>query len=275
MPEINLSRIATSPAPLRLGYFLLNLSLLWLPFAVPLYLFMPDANLGSILALVVLYIEFIFLLRLWGKEVYQQPHILQNYGLIFSRRNGVDWLQGLAIGLILVFVLFSVEGWLGWLVWQQPSAIVLRQVVLSGIPTGIGFGFVEELLFRGWLLSELERDYSLSVAMWITTLIYAVAHFIKPLPDIINSLPQFFGLLLLGLILVWAKRRRKGRLGLSIGLHGGLVWGYYIIDVADLIKFTNVVPAWITGINNNPLAGMMGLVFLSGIAVWLRSGSKD
>ena len=54
-------------------------------------------------------------------------------------------------------------------------------------------------------------------------------------------------------------------LGISIGIRAGLVWGYYIVNVGQLIEYTNQVPVWVKGINGNPIAGVMGLVFLSGL----------
>jgi len=130
-------------------------------------------------------------------------------------------------------------------------------------------GFAEELVFRGWLLNEFERDYSLSVSLVVNSLLFAILHFIKPLPVIIETWPQFPGLLLLGLILVKAKRLCQNRLGISIGFHGGLVWGYYIINVGKLVKYSGSAPAWLTGINGNPLAGILGLGFLSVIVCFL------
>jgi membrane protease YdiL (CAAX protease family) len=262
-------RLAQLPVPFRLGCFVLTLLLLWSPVAVPIYFLVDDTNLESIITIVLLYGEFIFLVRLWGKYVYKQPKILQDYGLKFTRRNGADLLRGLVFGLIIVLALFGLEGLLGWLLWQ-PSQMSLPYLILEGLVVSLAVGFAEELLFRGWLLDELQRGYSLSTALWINALLFAALHFIKPLSEIIRTLPQFAGLFVLGLTLVWAKRWRRGRLGLPMGFHGGLVWGYYIINVGSLIKYTNTVPEWITGINSNPLAGAMGLVFLIGIALMVR-----
>ncbi|WP_066424394.1 CPBP family intramembrane glutamic endopeptidase [Anabaena sp. 4-3] len=267
--KTNLVNLAERPAPIRLGCFIFTLLLLWLPIAAPIYLLVRDANLVSILTMVILYAEFITLLRLWGKNVYQQPQILWDYGLEFTRRNGVELLCGLAIGLINIVILFGVQGFLGWLVWQQPT-ILLIKIIVEGFLVGLGVGFAEELLFRGWLLDELERDYRKSVALWTDALVFAALHFIKPLAAIIQTLPQFPALVLLGLTQVWGKRWRRGRLGLPIGLHGGLVWGYYMINVGGLIKYSGQVPDWVTGVNNNPLQGLMGVLFMSILALWMR-----
>jgi len=90
----------------------------------------------------------------------------------------------------------------------------------------------------------------------------------------LRTWPQFPGLLLLGLILIWGKRRCQNRLGLSIGLHAGLVWGYYIINIGELVRYSGSVPDWVTGINGNPLAGAIGLLFLSVLAVGMRQMSQ-
>jgi len=177
-------------------------------------------------------------------------------------------LRGLATGLITTLLLFGTEGALGWLVWQ-PQSIFLLRIIIEGLVSALAVGFAEELLFRGWLFDELQRDYPTSV-VWATAITFAVAHFIKPLAEIIRTLTQFPGVLMLGLLLVWAKRWRRGRLGLSMGLHAGLVWGYYIINVGQLIRYSHTVPDWVTGVNNNPLGGLIGLLFLSVLALWVR-----
>jgi len=89
MMKINLA-LSRSTAPIRVGCFVLCLLLLWLPLAVPIYWLVADTNLESILTLVILYVEFIFLLNLWGKWVYQQSKIFSHYGLEFTGLNGVN-----------------------------------------------------------------------------------------------------------------------------------------------------------------------------------------
>lgn len=272
MLKINFRRLASYAAPMRLAIFILVLLLLWLPVAAPIYLLVPDSNLVSILTLLVLYGEFIALVKFWGKQVHREPQIFQRYGLQGSRRNGMEWLAGLGGGLAIALSLFIVEGWLGWLVWRSPT-VFLPKLILEGWLSAVAIGFAEELLFRGWLLDELERDYRPSMTIWATGLIFALLHFIKPLAEVLRTFPQFPGLILLGIILVWAKRGSGGRLGLSMGLHGGLVWGYYIINVGQLTKYSGQVPDWLTGVDRNPLAGVMGLLFLSAIAWWMRQRS--
>ncbi|MFW6357675.1 MAG: CPBP family intramembrane glutamic endopeptidase [Chroococcales cyanobacterium] len=271
----NLSRIAFYPVPIRLGIFILTLLIIWLPLAAPIdFLLKDDPNLVTILTMGLLFIEFLFLLRFWGKKVYQQPHLHKSYGLEFSRKNGVELLNGLSIGILFTLALFAIEGIVGWVTFQTPSVSLLR-IVAEGLLSALGIGLAEEFVFRGWLLNELERDYSAKTALWIDAILFAVLHFLKPIEEVIRTFPAFPGLLLLGLTLVWAKRNHRGRLGISIGLHAGLVWGYYIVNVGELIQYSDTVSPWITGVDKNPIAGILGLLFLSILAYWMRQESSQ
>ncbi|MBW4525577.1 MAG: CPBP family intramembrane metalloprotease [Phormidium tanganyikae FI6-MK23] len=246
------------------------LLVMWLPLKIPIewavsiFYGATDAarNLASILTYIVLYAEFIVLVKLWGRFVYREP-LFRAYGLRQPRQSLRNFLQGLAIGLGSLLLMFALQGILGWVKWQVPANTFPR-ILLEGGLMAIAVGFVEELLFRGWLLNELDREYSPRVSLAVTSLIYALLHGIRP---------QLFALVILGSILVWAKRATRGRLGLSIGFHAGIVWGYYLVNVGQLVTVTNRVPAWVTGIDLNPLAGVVGVLALSAIALGMRSAA--
>lgn len=192
-------------------------------------------------------------------------------------------MLGLAIGSLSLLALFAVESCFGWLRWQSPSPQFIR-IAIEGLLVAIGFGIGEELIFRGWLLQELERDYRPFTALLANSIIFALLHYTKPIEGaivtllelpfdwsiVLRSLPQFPGLVLLGVLLVRAKRAGKQQLGLAIGLHAGLVWGYYLVNVGGLVEYGDRVPQWVTGINQNPLAGVMGMLALGGLLLNVR-----
>ncbi len=253
---------------MRLLFFVGVLSILWLPIAIPLYLLLErDRNLASILNYVLLFIDLLFLWRFWGKLVYQEADIFNRYGLVKSQRNGRELFQGLAIGFWFCLSLFITEALFGWIEVVSPS-VSLFKIVVEGLLSATGIALVEELLFRGWLLDELQRDYSKGISLWIGATVFALAHFIKPMEEIIRTAVTFPALMLVGMILILAKYRHGDRLGICLGIHAGLVWGYYIVDVGELINYTNKVPAWVTGIDGNPIAGIIGLIFLTGL-LWV------
>lgn len=272
--KFNPQTIAHYPVIKRLGIFVALLLLVWLPLAAPIYLLVADQNLVTIITLVLLYLEFIILLRWWGRAVYQEPKLMIKYGLEVSWINSRLILLGLGIGVALVTGMFIFQGSWGWIVWQPPGRN-FGQIIVEALLMSLALGTAEELLFRGWLWDELRRDYSFKVSLGINTLVFAVLHFLKPLEAMLRSLPQFPGLVLLGLILVWAKVRSHGQLGLSIGLHAGLVGGYYLINVGNLITYTGIAPDWVTGVGKNPLAGLVGLVFLGITAIMMRKNNGD
>lgn len=287
------TRLATLPFPLRLGVFFLTLAICWLPLAALLALIIRDANALTLVAMSLLFVEFLILLPWWARRVNGIITPLRHYGLVWTQQNGREFLEGLSLSVVGVFLLFGVQGALGWLQWQwpqpRPPVSLLEQVLFAGgsqlnagtlvgvaIAEGLLIGglvaLAEELLFRGWLLDELQRDYRPAVALAINSLLFATLHYLRPINEILQTFPQYLGLVLLGVMLVWAKWA-TGRLGLPIGLHGGLVWGYYMITVAQLVRYTGQVPDWVTGVGGNPLAGAIGFVFLLGLVtyVWGRS----
>ncbi|PZO42760.1 MAG: CPBP family intramembrane metalloprotease [Pseudanabaena frigida] len=232
---------------------------------------------------ILLYCGFLGLIWFWGRRISKYAHPFRYYGLSFTRKNGLDFLFGLGLGCATLIVFFCLQVSLGWLAvqtvtWQAPLPARLlpaigvyfvdwQGAIFPGLLTSVGVAFAEEMLFRGWLLSELERDYSKKTALISASLVFAILHFIKPLNVILATWSQFVGLMMLSMALVLARRRCDGRLGVSIGLHGGLVWCYYVVNTTHWLQPTGTVPNWVTGINGNPIAGVMGIVFLGAIAI--------
>jgi uncharacterized protein len=264
--ESRFKALGSRSAPLRLLAFFGLLLAIWVPIALPLAALIPDPNWDSIVTLLVLYGEFILLVRWWGRSVHGQPQMLRQLGLVWTRRNGRDWLLGWAIGVGAVAALVGIETLLHWVTWQEPPP-QFPQFVFEGTLIGAAIGFVEELLFRGFLLDELERDYSGRRSLWICSLLFAGLHFLKPLTW--RLIAPFPGLVLFSMILIWAKRRRRGRLGLSMGFHGGLVGSFYWVNVSNLIQ--SQVPDWLTGIDKHPFAGLLGFSLLAAIG-WVMRG---
>jgi hypothetical protein len=47
-----------------------------------------------------------------------------------------------------------------------------------------------------------------------------------------------------------------------------------MINIGQLVRYSASVPDWVTGVNGNPLAGAIGLLFLSVLAVGMRQMSE-
>ncbi|NJM98983.1 MAG: CPBP family intramembrane metalloprotease [Phormidesmis sp. RL_2_1] len=268
----------------RILVFLVVLALPWLPGFVLLSWLGNAFNISGatgILSLVLLYAGFLWGLPRWGQRIHHWRKPFRHCGLIFQAQTVRDLAIALVIGVMGVFALFGLETLLGWASPTQPSPLLYRFVV-EGLAMALSVGFAEEMLFRGWVLAELEKNYSSTPSLIMSALFFAGTHFIKPWAEIVRTFPQFFGLLALGLALVWARRTQTPTLGRSpirnlpaqgatrigypIGLHAGLIWGYYIVNVGGLSQYTGLVPEWVTGIDSNPLAGALGIILLGLIA---------
>ena len=109
-----------------------------------------------------------------------------------------------------------------------------RKDVFKALLRGVGVGFAEELLFRGWLLGELEfrfasKAWGKSLALVLQALVFSLAHtrFNLPLASLCGLLG---GLTLLGLALGLQRRADAGLIWGAVALHGGLVGGWFVLN---------------------------------------------
>ncbi|NMF84018.1 type II CAAX endopeptidase family protein [Nodosilinea sp. P-1105] len=264
------SKLAKSSSPVRVFAFLGLVATVWAPAALPLYWLSAQGRLpgGDLFPTALLYLVFLIVLPRWQRRVHGvvQPWRQIGFAGLKPLLRGMG-LGGI-IGVLSLALLVLVQLGLGWARLRPDLGWGLVGIGLAGAITAFAVGWSEEILFRGWLLWELEQGCSLRWALAISSLIFALAHFIKPLDVLLAMLPQFVGLLLLGIVLVWARRipldsAATTGLGHPVGLHSGLVWGYYLVNVGHLITPTGAVPAWVTGLDDNPLAGLLGLALLS------------
>ena len=264
------NQLAKLSPPVRVFAFLGLVLAVWTPFALPLYWLSAQGRLlgGDLFPTALLYVVFLIVLPRWLQRVHGVVRPWRQVGFAGLK----PLLRGMGfggiIGILSLGLLVLVQLGLGWAQFRTDIGWDLVGIGFAGAITALAVGWSEEILFRGWLLWELEQGFSLSWALTISSLIFALAHFIKPLDVLLAMLPQFLGLLLLGIILVWARRipldsAATTGLGHPVGLHSGLVWGYYLVNVGQLITPTGAVPAWVTGLDDNPLAGLLGLALLS------------
>lgn len=140
--------------------------------------------------------------------------------------NGSDWWGVFAgMGLQVVIALVTAP----FIVWFWPdgppsqgvadvagsSETVLEQLaVLAAV--AVGAPLVEEIIFRGMLLSILVRSLSRWPAILISAAIFSAVHLLDP-----NAIAVIPGLFLLGVVLGWVALRR-GNLSLAIAMHSGI-----------------------------------------------------
>ena len=166
-------------------------------------------------------------------------------------------LRGLLKAALLLALVLAGLGAAGLLQWapQATPALLLNALLL-----GLGVGFAEELLFRGWLLGELSLQLGPQRALAWQAALFALVHTRFNLPPL-QLLGLLAGLLLLGLALGLQRRADGGLLWGAIGLHGGLVGGWFLLN-QGLVVISPNAPAWLMG-PANPIGGALGWLGLA------------
>ena len=166
---------------------------------------------------------------------------------------------GLSLGVLSLTVLFAVQTALGWVTWQPIDKRQLASVLLPTLLIALLVSVIEEIVFRGFLLTQLRQDYSVELAAAISSLIFALLHLVWEQKE---TIPQLPGLWLMGMVLVLARYLDGGSLGLAWGLHSGWVWVIASLDTAQMVSYTGIGSEWVTGKNGKPLAGVAGILCL-------------
>lgn len=253
----------------RILIFLLCCGVAWLPLGFPLMRsigWSPSKPL--ILADKLKLVASLYLvipLVLWGYSLWSREPFA-GYGLRLDSEGLWQLISGLGLAIAGLAVLFGIQGSLGWLRWHKENLKRTGPVLWQALLIGLWVGVVEELLFRGFMLNVL-KPYGGLAAVVVASIIFALLHLVwEPAEDLIGAAPQLPGLWLMGMVLAYARVLSDGSLNLAWGLHAGWVWGITVIDTAGLVSYPGTVPGWVTGLGSKPLAGLMGLGFLSATA---------
>jgi hypothetical protein len=141
----------------------------------------------------------------------------------------------------------------------------------------LGFGLqssVEELLFRGWLLSVLAKKFNVLVAVIVSSALFALLHFTPGEPWLVSVCDFAFGVF----ACAWALR--TGSIVGVMGWHAGWNWllaaGFGLpltgIDVgipALVVDLEPSGPAWLTGGAEGPEGSVLCLAVFSVATAWL------
>jgi membrane protease YdiL (CAAX protease family) len=161
-------------------------------------------------------------------------------------------LRGLIKAVLLLGLVAAGLALAGQLSWMPRLTAPL---VLNALLLGLGVGFAEELLFRGWLLGELSLLLGRQRGLWLQAAVFSLVHTRFNLPPL-QLLGLLGGLLLLGVALGLQRRADGGLLWGAIGLHGGLVGGWFLLN-QGLVVVNATAPSWLIG-PANPIGGLFG-----------------
>ena len=248
----------------------------WLA-AVPLTLLGLPAERVSLTGTVLSFVLFLLLMPRWATLRWSEAQPWRRLGLIARKPKarldqvislGVGLLMSTAlIGLIVSLLVFTGNG-----SWRGNLEI---QAMLNCLLLALGVGFAEELIFRSWLWEELTKILGSRGGLLTQAALFSLAHtrFNLGFGPMLGLLT---GLFLLGLILALLRLRDQGSLWGCIGLHGGLVGGWFLAH-QNLLSIDPNAPMWLVGPggpNANPLGGLVAILSLTAIGSLLIRTTK-
>jgi uncharacterized protein len=206
---------------------------------------------------------------LWG-VVWLTNKSFLDYGFVGNLSTLGFLALGFGLGVLSLAIVFGGQFGLGWCSFEKSNFKSLLPILLPIFLIALLVAGIEELVFRGFLFTELAQDYPVWLAAAISSLIFALLHLVWEQRE---TAPQLPGLWLMGMVLVLARFATSGNLGLAWGLHAGWVWAIATIDTAELITYTGIVSDWFTGKNKKPLAGLAGIICVlgTGVIIWFNS----
>lgn len=204
------------------------------------------------------------LLGLWPLAKSLRMTSLRDLGLVSPsgqwKRLGAGFLLGflsLAVVAAFAFALHARQ------LNPKLSGVRLGERLFSAAGTAVIIAILEEILFRGALFGAFRKVLHWVFALAVTSMIYAILHFLESPkdPGTVNWLsglqllppmfanfanwqiviPGFLNLTLAGVLLGWAYQR-TGNLYFSVGLHSA--WIFWVKAYAAVSSLTPGANAW-------------------------------
>jgi hypothetical protein len=189
-------------------------------------------------------------------------------------------LTGLAVGAAMILAVVAGSWASGALVaggyapaFASPPSLGAIAILLLCFIVQSG---VEEILFRGWLLSVTARKLGPLAGVVLTTMLFTLLHFSRGQPLLSTLTIVLFSVF----ACVWALRTRSiwGVMGWHAGWNWLLATGFDLpvtgLDAgvpALLVRLVPVGPDWLTGGAEGPEASIFcALVLIAGIAFFAR-----
>ncbi len=218
---------------------------------------------------------FLLLLPSWAKLRWNKNKTWVSLGLNFTNLKSFskNFLKGFFIAFSLIaFVLIPIF----YGQWGDFVDSIGFKYLWNAIWLGLFVGFAEEMIFRGWLLNEINLLLSSVRALFLQAMFFSFSHviaFIKSDLGGFELIFLLFGLFLLGLVLGLIRILDHGSISGCIGLHGGLVGLWFFIN-SDLIDIDQSTPTWLIGpggLSPNPIGSLTAIFSLLGILFFYRT----
>ncbi len=191
---------------------------------------------------------------------------ISSLGLPFHHRTLPELCAGFVIGVVLIGItmtLLRICGAYSFAGFNEG----LPAAVKWGTIMGLGFlcvGLFEEFCFRGYLLQNLSDAAGLKFAVFITSLLFSMAHMHNPGENPAGIIDVFAAAILLTVCIL-----KTRSLWLAVGLHASWDWGQsFLFGVADsgtkvpgyLLNSLPHGPAWLSGGTAGPEGSIVAVI---------------
>jgi len=244
-----------------------------------------------ILAATSLSVALVVFLSVWISARLFDRRPLEDFGLRFDAHWAPDLAFGLLLGALLMTGVFLAElafGWVRVTGFLQASTGSFGGGIIAGLVSFVCVGIYEELLSRGYHMSNLAQGLRKLIgprggllAGWVfSSAFFALGHLANPGASAIST----FNILLAGLLLLGLGYLLTGSLAIPIGVH--ITWNFFqgnvfgfpvsgtLANQVTFIATESVGPQALTGGAFGPEAGLVGVAaMLLGallILVWVR-----
>ena len=221
-----------------------------------------SSNNLSIIGTIITFSLFLIVLPYWGRVRWKTNNLWLSIGL--DCKNKYRAIKIFLSGFIFSFFLLLIF-WIFMLLcgWIESINYIKFSAVLNAILLIIGIVFAEEIVFRGWLLEEMVLLLGLRKGIILQAVIFSLAHYRSDI-NLLGLIPFLTGLFLFGLVLTLRRTIDKGSLWGCIGLHGGFVAIWYLID-SGMVIFSIDTPYYLLGPTKNmvnPIGSAIGIIIL-------------
>lgn len=174
-----------------------------------------------------------------------------NFGFLIDKHTKTHIFQGfiLVVATILIFLILSLIS-----SGNFETYPLERDLLLSSLLFTLATAFTEELLFRGVIFQAIFARFGAGTAIFLSSLIFAVAHLFNPNISFLSTLNIFLAGILFGVIYV-----KTYSLWMAISFH--FFWNLFLelflgsrvsgINFGNTILYADLskLPTWISGGN--------------------------
>ena len=243
--------------------------------SLPLLLFNIEKENLSLIGTIFTFLLFILFLPYWFDIRWKIKSAWVLLGITKNKllTNFIHCSKGIIFSVFLITLILLPILQSDFISWKGEFS---HEILLNSVFLGLGVGFAEEIIFRGWLLEELKFEYGTKIAMAIQALVFSFVH---PVHNVLfwNIIGLRLGFFLLGIFLSLVRIIDKGSLWNCIGIHGGLVGIWFFIN-NGLIEFKENTPSFLAGPFTqkipNPIGSFSAILILLLLCIFYGIKSK-